>query len=328
MKDKEQTIGLEELEGLVGAQSRQERRGRAPDGRQQVHAYNFRSPHKFSRQQLRAVQVVHEGWARNLATVLSGNLGEPVQVTLAAVEQVSYRGFIEELGPALFYIISLSPLAGLALLVLGGPLAYPLADRLLGGAGAPSGARAAPTEVETVVLRRLVERVLSAWRQEWAQVMEITPHVEGMETDPQFLLIAQPAETVVRITLEVAWGEAVGHLHLVITCDSAERAVQRLCTRDWLHPVEPASTPLTRRQLSQQLSAVLLEVIACLGSARLTLRDLLQLEEGDILRLDTRADGEITLGIGEQPKFRCRPGLLGKRLGVQVTGVMEEEGGE
>jgi len=291
----------------------------------QVREYNFRSPHKFSRQQLRAVQVLHESWARNLATMLGADLNTSVQVTVAEVRQVPYGAFINELGQVIFYIVSCPPLAGMALVVLSAPLAYGLVERLLGGSGVPSTTRVEPSEIESVVLRRLVERMLNGWRDEWSEVMEVTPHVEAMETDAQFVQIASAGETVVHVALEIAYGEVAGNLDIVITCASAERAVERLCRREWFKPAETTRSRAARQHLEAQLSLLRVPLVARLGMAHLSMRQVVGLREGDLLRLDTKADGDIVLLVGDRPKFRCRPGVVGKRLGAQVTALMEEE---
>ena len=60
-------------------------------------------------------------------------------------------------------------------------------------------------------------------------------------------------------------------------------------------------------------------MIVELGRVNITIQELLDLSVGDVLQLESWAEGELTVLVGQREKFACKPGLSGKRLAVQIT---------
>jgi len=321
-----QPLSAEELRTFLRTLAESEPESASAPAARRIKAYNFRSPDKFSREELRALQSIHEAVARSLTTAYSATLGTPAQVNLLPLMQIAYSQFLDSVGASLLYIFSIAPLPGMAVLEFTTPLAFRMVERLLGGQGsAPREARA-PTEIEIALLNRLAQRTLEVWKQEWASALpgtELEPHIEGMETDPQFVRIVSPAEKTLVVPFEVALEDSAGAFNLCIPCANIESVVSRFAVRNWSRAGTHQANEATRRTIAERLKQSSVVLVVSLGSARLTLGELLQLAPGDVLRLNTPASGELAVQVRGRQKFRGRPGLVGSKLALQVTGICE-----
>ena len=266
-----------------------------------VRIYDFRRPDRFSKEQLRALYMVHEHVARLMAP------------TLAAF----YRGPVQ---------LAVPPLEGRALLDVDPELAFPLIDRMFGGPGETLPERRPLTDIEQTVIRRVCEALARAVGEGWAQLAAVQPAVEGLETNPAFLQLAAPNEVVLTVELSLQMGDHSGLLRLCLPYMLLEPVLPRLSTEPWLGTRRrPGPMP----QVQQLLGRVEVTVTACLGRARLSLGELLELEPGDVIPLQARRDRPIEVRVEDQLKFWAEPGKVNGRLAVRVVALaVEEEGGE
>ena len=123
--------------------------------------FDFRRPNKFSRDHVRAFQIVHETFARQLSTVLATTLRAGANCTLGTVEQLTYDEYVRSLpNPSYLIVLSLSPLPGAAILQFPLPIVFAAIDRLLGGTGDSVSPKRPLTEIESNLMRSVVDRTL------------------------------------------------------------------------------------------------------------------------------------------------------------------------
>src|ERR671939_260927 len=114
-----------------------------------VKVYDFRRPDKFSKEHLRALRIIHESFARGLASALASYLRSAIQIRLTMVEQATYDEYIRSLPtPTVMYVVAPHPLPGNAVVEMNLPVARAILDRLLGGSGVPHSTSAEMTEIE------------------------------------------------------------------------------------------------------------------------------------------------------------------------------------
>src|SRR5690349_15948573 len=140
------------------AATTESRRGR---GQANVVAFDFRRPNKFSRDHVRAFQIVHETFARQLSTVLATTLRAGASCSFGKVEQLTYDEYVRSLpNPSYMVILSLNPLPGAALLQFPLPITFAAVDRLLGGIAGAASPKRPLTEIEQNLMRSVVDRAL------------------------------------------------------------------------------------------------------------------------------------------------------------------------
>lgn len=286
--------------------------------------YDFRRPDKFSKDQLRTLQMLHEAFARLAGSGLSAYLRAPVNIDLISLEQVPYEEYLRSINQSVFTIMSLPPLSGQAVLEVEFGLVFTMVDRMLGGPGKAIG-RTVLTDIERPLIRQIIERMFAGFRSAWEGVVLVTPGVEGMETSAQFVQIAPPSDIVVTILFEVKIGNQRGAMSLCIPYLVLKPVTAKLSAQKWFASGNRRHNAASKRLLSRQVSQAAVECAVHLGSARIAVQDFLKLEPGDVLRLDQRTDHDIRLMVGSTAKFEGRPALQGNKIVFSVSNPISED---
>jgi flagellar motor switch protein FliM len=164
--------------------------------------YDFRRPDRVSKDQMRTLQNLHDGYARLLSTTLSSYLRTLVEIDIVSVDQLTYSEFMMSISnPSCIYVFQMEPLEGAAIFEVNPSLVFFIVDRLFGGQGKPSEHNRELTDIEKNVLTKIVERALLNLKEVWEHVGIFTPKIESYETNSQFVQIAPPNETVILISL-------------------------------------------------------------------------------------------------------------------------------
>ena len=294
-----------------------------------IKLYDFKRPDKFSKEQIRTVSVMHETFARLTTTSLSAQLRTLVQVHVASVDQLTYEEFTRSIpSPTTLAVINMDPLKGNAVLEIDPSITFSMIDRLFGGKGVTSMTNNKVrelTDIEQSVMEGIIVRILANMREAWTQVIDLRPRLGQIETNPQFAQIVQPSEMAVLVTLETKFAEVEGMINFCIPYLTIEPIISKLSSQYWFSSVRRSSTTQYLGTLKEKLATVDMDVVAEIGSIQLPIRDVLSLQKGDIVRLSNIRVGEpITLSVGNKQKFYCQPGVVGKKMAVQVIGKIEE----
>lgn len=286
--------------------------------------YDFRRPDKFSKDQLRTMQMLHETFARMFSSTLSAYLRAPVHIDLISVEQIPYDEYIRAITSSVINIFSMQPLSGQALLEIEFEVTISMIDRLLGGPGTViKRPQPALTDIERPLVETVVDRALSALRNAWEGIVSFTPVREGMETSAQFVQIVPPNDIVVSILFEIRVGETHGAMSLCIPYLLLKPVLSKLSAQRWFSGSKRSASPHTAL-IAQQIQQARVPLVAVLGNTRLMLRQVLDLKEGDVILLSRRTNEPIEVLVGNKVKFRARPGLRGKQVVIQIESIVAQ----
>ncbi len=291
-----------------------------------IKIYDFKRPDKFSKEQIRTVSIMHETFARLTTTSLSANLRSMVHVHVASVDQLTYEEFIRSIPtPTTLAIINMDPLKGNAILEIDPAVTFSIIDRLFGGTGEGTKSQHELTDIEQTVMEGIIVRILGNMREAWAQVIDLRPRLGQIDTNPQFAQIVPPTEMVVLVTLETKVGEVEGMMNFCIPYLTIEPIISKLSAQYWYSSVRRGTTTENLNILKEKLSNVEVNVVAEIGKVQLPVRDVVSLRAGDVIRLyNVRVGDPMPLNIGNKKKFLCRPGVIGRKLAVQITKKMAE----
>ncbi|MGA2545759.1 MAG: flagellar motor switch protein FliM [Rectinemataceae bacterium] len=295
-----------------------------------IKIYDFKRPDKFSKEQIRTVQNMHETFARLTTTTLSASMRALVHVHVASVDQLTYEEFIRSIPtPTTLAVVSMDPLKGQAILEIDPSVTFTIIDRLFGGSGEGAKLNRELTDIEHSVMEGIIVRILGNMREAWTQVIDLRPRLSQIETNPQFAQIVPPSEMVVLVTLETKVGEVEGMMNLCIPYMTIEPIVSKLSAQFWYSSVRRGATTENLNILKEKLSSVEIPVIAEVGHINIPVRDVLALRRGDVIRLySVHVDDPMALNVGNKKKFLCRPGVIGKKMAVQITKKLEDVGQE
>lgn len=290
-----------------------------------VKPYDFRRPDKFSKDQLRTLQVLHENFARRASSVLAAYLRTVVQVSLVSIEQESFGEFIQHLSsPAILHVVEMAPLPGRAILETSPDVALAMLDRMLGGFGRSLGQARELTDVEVSLLESVIHHELTCLSEAWANVASLTPKVVDVTFSAQFLQVALSTDVTISILFEVKMGDCIGTLRICIPYNTLEPVTSQLNAQVWLAASRRGLPPDQAESLRRQLSRVRVPLVVHLGSAQLSVGDLLALQVGDVITLEKGTEEELDVLVGNEQRFRARPGTLGKHMAARITSLVKE----
>lgn len=282
-------------------------------------AFDFRRPDRISKAQLRAIHQLHDNFSRALAFSLSGYLRSYVIVNLVSVEQLSYSEFLECLpSPTCLAALGLKPYDGSAILELNSALVFPVIEILLGGNGKIQfTTQREVTEIEQVLLGGFFSLVLRDLHEAWKAVTTLNFTIERLETEPQFLQMMAPTEAVVAVAIEIRIGDAVGMMNIAMPSIIVKMMRQKF-DQQWLLR-KAAATDAEQMRVLKLIEPAELRSEAILSGPRMLLRDLLELDEGDVLGLDFPVGRPLDLLLGGTRKYRGEMVTAGNRAAFRVT---------
>jgi len=265
-------------------------------------AYDFRRPDRIAKDQLRSIHLLHDNFARNLASSLSGYLRAYVVVNLVSVEQLSFAEFTQCLpSPTVLVSLGMKPFDGNAVMELNPSLVFPLLEMLLGGNGKGGVMNRETTEIEQSILDTLFRIILHDLSQAWQAVATVTFSVEGRETEPQLLQILAPNEAVVSIGLEIRVGENTGLMNIGMP-SIVIKMLRHKFDQQW-SVRKTDSTVAEQTRMLNLLKPTRLHLDTRLEGSTLMVQDLMTLEPGHVLNFDHPVSRPLQLMVNGRNKY-------------------------
>jgi flagellar motor switch protein FliM len=294
-----------------------------------VKPYDFRHPEKLSKEQIRGLQIIQQGVASAMAASFSGRLRAPVEARLSALERGIYEEYVTQIGAsAIVVIIDMNPLQGYAVAAFGLDVAFGIIDRLLGGKGKRS-ARSMNrdlTDIEIALIRHIGMDIARSLIDPWMRVTELVPDVTELALGPQVMHVIPPSEFVITAWYEIRFAEQTGGVSLCFPLTVLEQILPKL-TGQSLFENRPSRAALEDAKVKDaQLLPMNVEVRAMLGGARVDAHDIANLAEGDVIILEHEVAAPLRVLVGNCERFAGFPGTRGRRLALQLSGVVDDDG--
>lgn len=292
-----------------------------------IRNYDFKRALRFSKDQIRSLTRIHENYARLLTSYFSAQLRTYAQISVASVDQLPYEEFIRSVPSAtVLNVLEAPPLEGHLIIEINPNIAYAMLDRLLGGQGMSMNKIENLTEIETDLMKNLFIGSLPALKDAWSSVeSEIAPRFLELETNPQFLQLVSPNETVIVISMSAVIGKSSGMINLCLPHVVLEPIIPKLSMHYWMNENKNDASEEEVQALQRRVENSLLNLSVVLGGSRITIQELLHLEPGDVIRLNQAVGEPVQVKVGEFPKFLAQPGKKNKKMAVQIIKSIEEE---
>lgn len=291
-----------------------------------VRPFDFLRPSKFSKDQLRTIEMLHENFCRLAQNNLSAQLRTLVEITVASADQVAYGELVNSMqSPTLINVVSMEPLDGSAALEIKLPLVFSIIDRLVGGNGMHRPRPRELTEIEHALMSGISGTLLNALSEAWAGIVPVTFATIATEMNPQFAQIVPPSDMVVLIAFDVRIGDSGGTMSLCIPYVLLEPALGKFTAQSYFSGSDTAQTPELREGIVAELGMVRVPIAVELGDAELHVVDLLALAPGDVIPLSASPGSDVAVRVGKRLAFLAQPGTRGRRAAVQITATLDDE---
>ena len=291
-----------------------------------VKDYDFKRPAKFSKEHLRTLEMIYEHYGRLLSTTLPLYLRKNVQVSVANSETVTYSEFSNALSnPVILGIINFLPLQGTIILELQANIGFAFIDRMLGGEGAGLDKTRPFTDIEMPLIEKLITICMQLMVEPWENVLAINPIMERIETNPQFAQVISPTDMIAIVTLNIKIGEVEGLMNICLPYFTLESVMDKLNTKFWFSTMQKHDDDTYGEHLESLVRHVDVPVKAILGKCNVSVSDFVQLQRGDIIRLESQVNSELQVYVGDIYKFTALPGTAKDKYAVRITSVIREE---
>ena len=292
----------------------------------QIKNYDFARPAKFSKEPLRTLEIIFEHYGRLLSTNLPVYLRKAIQVEVMNSEAVSYSEFSNALSnPVLLGIINFAPLKGNIILEIASNLGYAMVDRMLGGEGEPLEKTREFSEIELLIIERILTVCVNLLHEPWENVVDIHPRLERIETNSQFAQIISPSEMIAIVTINIKIGDVEGLMNVCLPYLTLEDIMDKLNTKYWYSTMQDKDEQQYVDAIETLISKAPIPMKAVLGNSTISVSDFSGLQVGDIIRLDTKVNQELDVFVGNIKKFTALPGSSGDKYAVRITSVIREE---
>ena len=297
-----------------------------PDNRQII-AYNFWSPDRFSKEQMRAIEMIHEDLAERLTASLPSFLRTNLRPRVVHTEQGRFHDFLKDLpASSLFHIITLAPLPGQMVMTISPEIATMVLELRLGGKSERLRQTRALTEIDQLLLRGMVEHMLNDIKAAWAKLVALEPGLDDTTVNYHWVQMVMGNERVMLVTYELSLQQVTGTMNIYIPFTLLKPIAHLLNPYIWISgQKEKQADPHALQTVRDNLERVYLNVRAMLGEAEISVSDWLNMQVGDVIVLDRELKDDILVQVADEDRFMGQIGRSGKRLAVQVTRNFGEE---
>ena len=272
------------------------------------------------------MEIIFEHYGRLLSTNFPVYLRKSVQVEVMNSEAVTYSEFSNALSnPVLLGIVNFAPLQGNIIIEMASNLGYAIVDRMLGGQGETLEKVRDFSEIELLIIERIFVVCVNLLHEPWANVVDIHPHLERIETNSQYAQIISPSEMIAIVTMNIRIGNVEGLMNVCLPYITLEDVIDKLNTKYWYSNMQNQDETNYSEAIEALIQRAQIPIKAVLGNSTISVSDFAGLQNGDIIKLNRRVDEELDVYVGNIRKFTALPGAAGDDYAVRITSVIREE---
>lgn len=327
--EKEKNLSQKEIDALLSIMSTDEgtssATGKSTTNRYigSVRTYDFRSPDKFSKEQIRTLQMIHENFARRAGSALAAYLRATVHLACVHVEQGSFADFLQNIPvSSVAAVLRVDPLPGRILMTIDSSTATIAIDRLMGGHGSPLEDHAL-TDIEQSLIKNVIRYFAGGLQEAWHNVVALEVGLEEITLNPEFVQVALPSDAAIFLGFEIKIRDNNGMMSICIPYSVLKPIVSELSPHAWVAG-ETTESAKDKLGLVDHLRLTRVGLSVLLGEATVDFEELLHLQNGDVLVLNTLVNRPLPILVGDKKRYLGQPGLSGSHMAVQITNVMED----
>lgn len=289
-----------------------------------VKNYDFKTPKKLTKEQMKILLGIHENFARHLASYFSGVLRTYCEISVVSIEELPYYEYNNALNDSVMIgVFDVKPIEGSVLVDVSNTLTFTLIDRLLGGSGEGPAPEHEFTEIETALMSKIYEQISVFVKEAWNNLFETETEFQYIETNARLIQSMPMEEVVVIVTMDVSIGTVKGTMGFSIPCINLEGIIEQL-NRNKLLPkrqIDQTQEELLRETMLDHVRDSALELRGVLGKTQLTIQDITNLQVGDVIRVGHQTDKYIQVQVGDKTWFCGIMGTSRNRKAVKVKRV-------
>ncbi len=317
-----------EIDQLLQAISEGE--GDPPEFEGPVRPYDFRTANRFTKEQIRAVNIVFKNFGRLLSNYFMGTLRASCDAEVLSIEEMSFNEFNNSVpSPVIIGIVNATPFTGPTILELTKEISYSIINRVLGGTKEVSTENRQFTEIELAIMERVLWQMLKYLDEAWSKMMEVSSDLEKLETSMQFAQIVDINETVLTVTLNITIGNESGLMGVCLPHQALEPFMKRLNTKMVYSGRINHAAGAQPEKLKSAIVNTKIVLTSAFNPTTASVRDIMSLREGDVIQLAHKVAEPVIVKYQQIPKYLASVGKYKNHLAVKLLDVIKgEDNGE
>jgi flagellar motor switch protein FliM len=314
-------LSQEEVDALLRGVTGESEEAAEEEGAAGVRSYDIGRQERIVRGRMPTLEIINERFARNFRIGLFNLIRRTAEISVGPVAVIKYSEFVRNLiVPTNLNLVHMQPLRGTALFVFDPNLVFLVVDNLFGGDGRYHMRVEGRdfTLAEQRIIRKMLEVVFEEYAKAWEPIFPLSLEYVRSEMNTQFANIATPTEVVVVTTFNIELGTSGGDFHICMPYSMIEPMRDQLTSTMQADRAEADERWVTEMSLQVQDAEV--ELVAQLGQAVITLRQIMGLKVGDVISLDLPE--AVIAEVDGVPLFECHYGQKDGQLALKVERVL------
>ncbi len=322
-----EVLSQQEIDQLLNnMQTGETESGSSSEVNREAVPFDFRLPNRISKNQIRTIRNIHENFSESFSSFLMNKLQSIININVISVDQIYYSEYVLSVSnPACLYTFGIEHTDIKGILELSTELAFTLVDRLLGGGGSGSKKSKIITPIEQKVLVEVVSRVMKDLRKAWQIIDDFEFSIDRFEPDIDFAQITSQSESVLLVTLELFIGDQSYLMNVCFATYAFDSILQKLSNQNTstIRPVKYHGGTSAKNIIKQHLAETELGISVMFGKALLSFKQVMELQNGDVIILDKKVGDEVDVKVNQKVLFKGSTGNVNGHKAVKVTKKIE-----
>lgn len=294
--------------------------------KESIKHYDFKTANRFTKEQIRAINVVFKNFGHLLSNYLMGTLRATCEAEVLSIEEMPFNEFNNSVpSPVIIAIVNMAPLAGSVILEMSKEISYSIMSRVLGGTKEISVDGRQFTEIELAIMERVLWQLLKNLDEAWAKMIVVNSTLDKIETSMQFAQIVDMNEPVLLVTINITIGKESGLMGFCLPHQALEPFIKKL-NRGQLY-TNNAGKKIVSHPESMINSIINTDVTitSVFNSTAASVKDIMSLDVGDVIQLQHNIDEPLIVKLQHIPKFRASLGKFKNNAAVKILDVIRRE---
>ena len=311
------------LRGLSDGEIESETDQEPADG--DIVPFDLANQDRIIRGRMPVLEIVNDRFARLCTNALSNTVRKRVELSPISIDMTKFGDFMRSLPvPTSINIFKMDPLRGNALMVVDSRLVFALVENLFGGTGSqPKIEGREFTRIEQAVVNRIIEIALENMEESWRPVHDVKLELVRSEINPQFAGIVPPSDVVIIISFEIELESSLGSMTICLPYATIEPIRNKLLASFQTERLEVDHAWINR--LKERLLETQVELKVHFGETTITANQLLRMQVGDVIVLNTDSEDMLTCSVEGVNKYRGIAGTVKAMKAFQIVHEIEPQ---
>lgn len=298
--------------------------------KQKIKEYDFKSPKKFTQEQLKAMDGLYETFSRMLASFFSGLLRTVCEITVVQIEEQRYYEYNNALpDTALVGLVEMRPEnkryeGSTFILDMSTSVGFYLVDRVLGGPGSGFNLSRDYTDIEIAILTNIIDKITQRLQETWQNNLPISANLAEIQTNARLLQVFAPEDVVLIVILNVKLGQVEGNLNICMPAEFLESVMHTFSLR-YARPAKHQDRDKEeqkKRIILENVCESDMEIRVIFDQFQLELQEIMQLQPDDVIPLAKRVDSDVLVTVDKIPWFTAKLGQTKKKKAIRLNDIL------